>query len=244
MGSLGIAWDKSGCETVGREMSFRNVLQAEDGWFMCWSTRVPFPYTWKDLLCFWHEGILCTMEDKNSDVKSHKCNEMMHVLNQWLHSHLQHLSIKSSGCPSRCPPPNMDSILLRMEQTGEWVSSSLFWFFSSHSHLRSIHRILKGIVSLPDSSNKAELLLETAQAEFKLRRIQKQLANQQVQCNLLWLEYSHLQVEWVEQHLLEAEGHVGRARLVMRQCGYSSGSSSELGHNGINFLPIHFSHAC
>ena len=100
---------------------------------------------------------------------------------------------------------------------------------------------MKGVVSLPDSSNEAELLLETARAEFKLRRIQKQLADQQVQCNLLRLEYSHLQVERVERYLLEAEGHVGRARLVMRQCGYSSGSSSELGYNsGTNFLPYSF----
>ena len=35
----------------------------------------------------------------------------------------------------------------------------------------------------------------------------------------------------MERHLSEAEGHVGRARLVIRRCGYASGSS-ELGHNG------------
>jgi len=90
---------------------------------------------------------------------------------------------------------------------------------------------LKGIVSLPDSSTEAELLLETARAEFKLWRIQKQLADQQVQCNLLRLEYSRLQVQRMERHLLEVEGHVGHVRLVTRRCRYASGSS-ESGHNG------------
>ena len=91
------------------------------------------------------------------------------------------------------------------------------------------------------SSTEAELLLETVRAELKLRGIQKQLADQQVQCNLLQLEYSRLQVQRVERHLLEVEGHVGRARLVIRRCGYVSGSA-EFGHNS-KFLLIHFSHA-
>ncbi|KAI6028036.1 hypothetical protein BKA83DRAFT_4123871 [Pisolithus microcarpus] len=57
---------------------------------------------------------------------------------------------------------DVDSILLRMEETSEW-----------------------GIVSVPNSTPEADLLLETARAQCKLCRIQKQLADQLVQCNLL-----------------------------------------------------------
>ncbi|KAI6017343.1 hypothetical protein PISMIDRAFT_116204, partial [Pisolithus microcarpus 441] len=84
------------------------------------------------------------------------------------------------------------------------------------------------IISVPNSTTKADLLLETAQAQCKLHRIQKQLVDQLVECNLLQLEYSHLQVQWVEQHLLEAEGHVGQVWLVIRQSGYTLGCGTEV----------------
>ncbi|KIK11952.1 hypothetical protein PISMIDRAFT_19100 [Pisolithus microcarpus 441] len=72
--------------------------------------------------------------------------------------------------------------------------------------------LMKGIVSLPNSSTEAELLLETARAECKLHKIQKH----------------HLQVQCIEQHLLEVEGHVGRAWLVIRQSRYAPGLGGEL----------------
>ncbi|KAI6018498.1 hypothetical protein PISMIDRAFT_96743, partial [Pisolithus microcarpus 441] len=54
------------------------------------------------------------------------------------------------------------------------------------------------IISVPNSTTEADLLLETAKAQCKLCRIQKQLADQLVECNLLQLEYSCLQVQQVE----------------------------------------------
>ena len=77
-----------------------------------------------------------------------------------------------------------------MKETGKWVSGTVFTFVLNPPSLKSI-------VSAPDSSTEAELLLESAQAKCKLRRIQKQLADQQVQCDLLQLEYSRLQVQRV-----------------------------------------------
>ncbi|KAI6012164.1 hypothetical protein PISMIDRAFT_115183 [Pisolithus microcarpus 441] len=68
-----------------------------------------------------------------------------------------------------------------MEETGKWVSSNYFQVFSIHVRLTN----LKGIVLVPDSSTDAVLLLETARAQCKLCEIQKQLADQLVQCNLL-----------------------------------------------------------
>ncbi|KAI5981496.1 hypothetical protein EDD15DRAFT_2196019 [Pisolithus albus] len=122
--------------------------------------------------------------------------------------------------------PEANGIIFRMEETGEWVSSNRLDFSAFVAACAQLTR-LKGIVSLPNSSTEAELLLETARAECKLRKIQKQFADQLVRCNLLRLEYSRLQVQRVEQHLLEAEGHVGRARLVIRRSGYAPGLGGE-----------------
>ncbi|KAI5999610.1 hypothetical protein EDD15DRAFT_2193652 [Pisolithus albus] len=122
--------------------------------------------------------------------------------------------------------PEANGIIFRMEETGEWVSSNRLDFSAFVAACAQLTR-LKGIVSLPNSSTEAELLLETARAECKLRKIQKQFADQLVRCNLLRLEYSRLQVQRVEQHLLEAEGHVGRAWLVIRRSGYAPGLGGE-----------------
>ena len=139
MGSLGIAWDKSGCKTVGWEMSFRNALQAEDGWFMCWSTQVSFPnlfpHQGQNEVFHMHERVFFAfgmMEDENSDAKSCKYNTT-----KWCMYSISDCTPTFNMRPSSpqaahlgVPPPDIDSILLQMEQTGEWVSSSLFFFLT------------------------------------------------------------------------------------------------------------------
>lgn len=116
---------------------------------------------------------------------------------------------------------NVNGMFFQMEEsadatTGIWVSAATFLCVQLTGYL-------KGVIPFPNTPSEAELLLKTVRAECKLRKSQKECADQLVQYNMLRLEYSRLQVQQAEQHLLEAETHVGRARLVIRRCGYPSG---------------------
>lgn len=120
--------------------------------------------------------------------------------------------------PRKVDLPGMDEVLVQMEEnviTSDWVV--IFSLLQPKAHQT------KGLVSVPGSSSEAELLLETARAEWRLRKIQKQCADQLFQWNQLRLEYSRVQVQRAERHVLEAETHIGRARMVIRRYGYPSG---------------------
>lgn len=81
--------------------------------------------------------------------------------------------------------------------------------------------------SAPNSPYEADLLLKTARTECKLRKMEKQCADLLVRYNSLRLQYSRVQVQRAERHLLEAERDVGRTRLTIRRCGYGSGFGTD-----------------
>ena len=76
-------------------------------------------------------------------------------------------------------------------------------------------------IPTPDNSLEANLLLETAISNCKVRYIQKSLADQVVHHDQLQLQYSRLQVEKALSKLMAAELHVGRVRMIVRRSGFS-----------------------
>lgn len=76
------------------------------------------------------------------------------------------------------------------------------------------------MVPSPDNVTEANLLLETAVSNRKIRRIQKYLADQLVHRDALQLRYSRLQVEKAKSKLTTADLHVGRVRMIVRRSGY------------------------
>lgn len=67
----------------------------------------------------------------------------------------------------------------------------------------------------------ANLLIETAVSNRKIRHIEKSLADQLVHRDALQLRYSRLQQEKARSKLTTAELHVGRVRMIVRRSGYS-----------------------
>ncbi|KAI6027889.1 hypothetical protein PISMIDRAFT_18593 [Pisolithus microcarpus 441] len=77
------------------------------------------------------------------------------------------------------------------------------------------------VISSPDNLVEAHLLLEMAISNCNIHHIQQSLAEQLVRCDMLQLQYNHLQVEKARSRLATAELHVGWVHMVVRHCGYN-----------------------
>ncbi|KAI6102948.1 hypothetical protein F5141DRAFT_1065530 [Pisolithus sp. B1] len=147
----GCAWEifdlpHRGCTgttgTVGQGMSLRSMLQAEEGWFMCWRTQVSF----RNL--FPHQGQKEVFQDQRSRrlpvvLTPHYIQDVMSFT-----ANMHPLSLQAGqlgDIPPKQEPdfPNMDGIILRMEETGKWVQCVEQHLLEVEGHVGQVQLVIE-----------------------------------------------------------------------------------------------------